>query len=268
MRLPLQVRVRGRLLRSKLIPGWVRQRSARLSGFSREYRLVGYSDDARSQISNRDGWQQVPVVARQHAAWEHLLESLAAGDTPRVDVDNLRVAAFRVVSPHDVVLEIGCGSGYNARLLTSFEPSVRYIGLDSSSAAITFARRVDDAMRLVAANALRLPMRDRSVSVVLDGGALIHIPKWEDVLREQCRVASHAVILHSVTVTDASTTAYLTKRAYGYVVPEVVIARSDLQAALDECGFVVDCVLPGITYDLEPAIEIPTVSETWVCRRG
>ncbi len=255
-------------MRSRLIPHWVRQRSARLSGSSREYRLVGYSDEARSQISNRDGWQQVPVVARQHAAWEHLLESLAAGDKPRVDVDNLRVAAFRVVSPHDVVLEIGCGSGYNERLLTSFEPSVRYIGLDSSSAALTYARHVEDAMRLVAADALRLPLRDRSVSVVLDGGALIHIPKWEDALREECRVAARAVILHSVTVTDASPTAFLTKRAYGYVVPEVVIARSDLEAVIAECGFIVECALPGITYDLQPVVGIPTVSETWVCRRG
>ena len=136
-----------------------------------------------------------------------------------------------------------------------------------SVAQAAYARRIDSSMRLVGGDAVRLPVLDRGVSVVLDGGTLIHIPMWEDALREECRVAERAVILHTVTVTDSSVTAYLTKRAYGYVVPEVVIARSDLEAVIAECGFVVECALPGITYDLRPAVGISTVSETWVCRR-
>jgi len=64
-----------------------------------------------------------------------------------------------------------------------------------------------------------------------------------------------------------SATAFLTKRAYGYVVPEVVIARSDLESVVTDCGFVVDLVLEGMGYDLSSAVGIATTSETWVCRR-
>ena len=261
--LPLPTRLHARITSSRWVPGVLRERSTWFSGTSLDYHLVGFDDAARTAVAANGGWTSAAVARRQHEIWQELLDGEA---DDRVDVGNIRTA-LALVSPVESLLEVGCGSGYLSLFIAEFDPAIRYVGVDRSVAAVSLASTVYPWLSLCAADATGLPLLDRSHDVVLDGGALAHIPQWEETVREECRVAREAVVFHTVTITDTTPTAYFTKRAYGYVVPELALSRSEFTAAIRDNGFECTATFAGIDYDLEPMIGIPTSSETWVCRR-
>jgi len=87
------------------------------------------------------------------------------------------------------VLEIGCGSGYGAVLLSSLQPR-SYVGIDLMDEQIELARRIDipgavfhimDATDLAA-------FEDASKDLVVIFGILHHIPRWPQVIKEARRV--------------------------------------------------------------------------------
>jgi ubiquinone/menaquinone biosynthesis C-methylase UbiE len=87
------------------------------------------------------------------------------------------------------VLEIGCGSGYGAVLLSSLNPR-SYVGIDLMPEQIELARRIElqgvvfhvmDATDLGA-------FADASKDLVVIFGILHHIPRWPQVIEETRRV--------------------------------------------------------------------------------
>ncbi len=253
-------RLRSSLNSSPWVPPPVRMAVGGRFMRSSDYRLLGTDDAAARRAERYGGWSRGLVVERQDRMWR---EILGAGGA-RVDVDNLRSALAAVDEPGASVLEVGCGSAYNADILRSR----RYVGCDLSAAAVALARESSPGLPLLRASALSLPFADRALDVVLDGATLMHVPSWRLAVAEQCRIARAAVVLHTVTVTDAAATTYLRKRAYGFTVPEVVINRDALIAAADEAGFTLEQSWPGLDYDLDRFIGIPTTSETWLLRRA
>lgn len=255
---------------------------------SADYRVLGAGDEARAAAegmvgSPSDGWRSPRVALRQHRLWRRLQSS---GTRP--DAANLLWAVAAALDPtvrsvdapdapdapgasagRPLLVELGCGSAYNAALvaaaLSTGPMPPRYLGLDTSLPALRLGARAFPGTYLAAADSRSLPLPARGADVVLDGAALMHVPRWEAAVAEMCRVTRHAVILHSVTTTTSAPTTYLTKRAYGYPVVEVVIAEADLRAQLALGGFEVQGVRPGLAYDLYPFIGIRTMSQTWLC---
>jgi ubiquinone/menaquinone biosynthesis C-methylase UbiE len=87
------------------------------------------------------------------------------------------------------VLEIGCGSGYGAVLLSSLQPR-SYIGIDLMAEQIELAKRIElpgavfhimDATDLTA-------FEDASKDLVVIFGILHHIPRWPQAIKEARRV--------------------------------------------------------------------------------
>ena len=87
------------------------------------------------------------------------------------------------------ILEIGCGSGHGARLLSAIKPA-RYVGIDLMPEQIERTRRIDlpntefavmDATDLSA-------FEEASIDYVVVFGILHHIPAWRTVLSEIERV--------------------------------------------------------------------------------
>lgn len=82
------------------------------------------------------------------------------------------------------VLEIGCGSGYGARLLNQMSPR-SYIGLDLMEEQISLARRNYAQFDFIvqdAADLSRFPDASRDLIVIF--GALHHILAWRTVIDE------------------------------------------------------------------------------------
>ena len=87
------------------------------------------------------------------------------------------------------VLEIGCGSGYGAVLLSSLGPK-SYVGIDLMPEQIELARQVElpnAAFHVV--DATDLPaFEDASKDLVVIFGILHHVPRWARVIKEIHRV--------------------------------------------------------------------------------
>jgi SAM-dependent methyltransferase len=87
------------------------------------------------------------------------------------------------------VLEIGCGSGYGAVLLSSLRPR-SYVGIDLMPEQIELARRIglrDAEFHVMDATDLAA-FEDASKDLVVIFGILHHIPGWPRVLGETRRV--------------------------------------------------------------------------------
>jgi len=92
-----------------------------------------------------------------------------------------RITALSGARPGDRVLDIGCGGGYLARLLSAVVgPDGRVTGIDPSAAAVSYARRrapANCSFAVGVAQSLDLP--DRSFDVVTSTLAAHHIPDEE-----------------------------------------------------------------------------------------
>jgi len=87
------------------------------------------------------------------------------------------------------VLEIGCGSGYGAVLLSRLKPR-SYVGIDLMPEQIGLARRVElpgAVFQIMDATDLSA-FEDASKDLVVVFGILHHIPRWPRALEEARRV--------------------------------------------------------------------------------
>jgi ubiquinone/menaquinone biosynthesis C-methylase UbiE len=86
------------------------------------------------------------------------------------------------------VLEIGCGSGYGAYLLSYLNPK-SYIGLDVMEEQIELARKQYPQFQFLIQDAEDLrQFPDASKDVVIIFGVLHHIPNWRKAIDEIQRV--------------------------------------------------------------------------------
>jgi SAM-dependent methyltransferase len=103
-----------------------------------------------------------------------------------------RITALSGARPGDRVLDIGCGGGYLARLLSgAVAPGGQVTGLDTSAPAIGYARKHAAANCSFAVGVAQdLPWPDRSFDVVASTLATHHIPDAarQDAFGEMYRV--------------------------------------------------------------------------------
>ena len=86
------------------------------------------------------------------------------------------------------VLEIGCGSGYGAYLLSKFKPQ-SYVGLDVMEEQIEIAKRKYPQFQFVLQDATDLSQfAEGSKDIVIIFGVLHHIPEWRKTIDEITRV--------------------------------------------------------------------------------
>ncbi len=86
------------------------------------------------------------------------------------------------------VLEIGCGSGYGAYLLSTLKPK-SYIGLDVMEEQIAFAKRQYPQFQFILQGAEDLSQfADAAKDVIIIFGVLHHIPDWRKAIDEIIRV--------------------------------------------------------------------------------
>lgn len=86
------------------------------------------------------------------------------------------------------VLEIGCGSGYGAYLLSALKPK-SYIGLDVMEEQIALAKKQYPKFEFIVQGAEDLTaFPEASKDIVIIFGVLHHIPNWRKAIDEIIRV--------------------------------------------------------------------------------
>lgn len=103
---------------------------------------------------------------------------------------------FRGVDGPATVLDVAAGAGDILRSLSARHPNLRPIALDLSPMMLSFAEGVSR----VRGDALRLPMRDKSVDYVISTHFFHHLPDEAivSVLREFDRVARRGIVVNDL----------------------------------------------------------------------
>ena len=97
------------------------------------------------------------------------------------------------------VLELGCGTGFSAKLRARYGVR-RYVGTDASPGMVADARRAQSDQAFVAARAEALPFADGAFDVVMSRFLVHHVPPSARLalVREMMRVARRAVVIVDV----------------------------------------------------------------------
>jgi len=136
------------------------------------------------------------------------------------------------------ILEIGCGSGYGAVLLSELRPR-SYVGIDLMPEQIALAhqRRLPNAEFMVH-DAAYLPFADESKDVVVIFGVLHHIPMWRKVVSEVYRVLRPSGRFFVEEPDGAAVARFERVFAWGHA-PDALFLLSDFERFLRETGFTV-----------------------------
>lgn len=211
------------------------------------------------------GWQTPAVAERQHATFAPLLRRMNEGK-PREDFVALATAVQMTGLKDPLIIEVGCGSGWNSEVLTHLlERPIRYIGLDYSPAMIALGKRCYPDVQFGVGDATALPCKGCVCDILLSGTVLMHLLDYRQAVQESRRVARRWCIFHTVPVFEHRQTTFLRKRAYGQPVIEVIFNEEELCQLLRRSGLLVRHVLDSIPYNLEAILGEPTVTRTYVC---
>lgn len=97
--------------------------------------------------------------------------------------------------PSASILDVGGGHGQYTKQLIDNGYSISVMG--SSTDANTQIRELisDGQCQFSVGNFNALPFADNSFDIVISFRLMTHLEEWEDLIRESCRVAKHAVII-------------------------------------------------------------------------
>jgi SAM-dependent methyltransferase len=212
-----------------------------------------------------DGWRRSSLPQRQWNAFTPILQDMRSGKY-REDFLALADAVQSTGLNDPLIVEVGCGSGWNSEVLSKMLPlPVRYIGSDYSFGMTAFGRNHYPTTPFLVCDAARLPFGNASCDILLSGTVLLHLFDYRKAIEESRRVARRFVVFHTVTVHSHRETTVLKKRAYGEWVVEVVFNESHLQDVFKEAGLVVRRVFNSIPYDLAHLTGERSCTKTYLC---
>lgn len=112
---------------------------------------------------------------------------------PSLQAYKQRLTELLALQPGGHVLDVGCGTGDDARVMaTRVGRTGRVVGVDNSEAMIAEARRRAEAESLAidyrVVNAMQLPFDDESFDATRADRSLMHVPDARQVLSEMQRV--------------------------------------------------------------------------------
>lgn len=212
------------------------------------------------------GWKDRLVAERQDTTFAPILQQMREG-RPREDFTALAAAVRLTGETEPLIVEVGCGSAWNAEVLTRlWNRRFRYIGVDYSPAMIALARRRDPQRLYVVGDATALPLRDGSCDILLSGTVLMHVLGYQAAIHESRRVAGRWCIFHTVPVVMKRPTTILKKFAYGTPVVEIVFNADEFPRHLGNSGLRLRDVLDSLPHEyLSAILGEPIMARTYVC---
>jgi ubiquinone/menaquinone biosynthesis C-methylase UbiE len=212
----------------------------------------------------REGWQSSDLPMRQWEAFAPILEQMRSGKYRR-DFLALAEAVKSTALKNPLIVEIGCGSGWNSEVLNRLAGPVRYVGSDYSFGMVDVGKAHYTDVPFLVCDAVSLPLPNEACDILLSGTALMHIVEYPAAILESRRVSRRFAIFHTVPVHSRRETTILKKRAYGEWVVEVVFNEGELINLFRQSGFKVKLATESIPYDLIEVTGEHSVTKTYVC---
>jgi ubiquinone/menaquinone biosynthesis C-methylase UbiE len=253
----------------KLLPDHIRRKlyhllNARLydQPISSGYEVI----TAETAAQLRQGWTSPAIPQRQYLAFKPLLTQMYQGYS-REDFVALARAVQLTTVPHPVIIEVGCGNGWNAEVLAHLlNYPVHYLGLDYSAAMVALAKQSYSNIPFLTADAVALPLQDNACDILVSGTALMHILDYPLAIQESRRVAGRWCVFHTVPVLKNRETTILRKQAYGQWSVEIIFNEEALCHLFSENGLIISDILDSLPYNLEAVLGEPTITRTYLCR--
>jgi SAM-dependent methyltransferase len=212
------------------------------------------------------GWKDPSVAAKQQAAFNPVLDALRQGK-PREDFTALAAAVERTQIRDPLIVEVGCGSGWNSEVLERLlDRPVRYVGMDYAHTMVALGKRTYTSARFVTGDATALPFHDAACDILLSGTVLMHLLGYRRAIAESRRVSRRWCIFHTVPVVHARPTSRLKKRAYGSPVVEIVFNEQELQELFETNQLALRATFPSIRHAyLDDLLSEPVQAQTYLC---
>lgn len=167
------------------------------------------------------------------------------------------------------LLEIGCGNGYYYEVLSHLTGcAMAYFGVDYSPAMIESAREHYPNLKFAAGEATQLPFADDSFDIAWSGTVLMHAVDYKKAIEETCRVGRRFCVFHSTPVLADRATTFLSKKAYGTQVAEVIISQVEFENLLHEQGLIILHILDSLPYNVESVVGGTVHTLTYVCKKS
>ena len=242
------------------------QGSADAQPESAEYAVL--SDPSEMSAATLRGWQSPSVAERQLAAYARLLKAMYERH-PRRDFV-VAAEALRLTSlPRPTLLEIGCGNGYYFEVLSYLTGcAIEYVGADNSQAMIRSARARYPHLNFTLADATQLPFADNSFDIAWSGTVLMHVADYKKAIEETCRVARLFCVFHSSPVLADRATSFLSKKAYGVPVGEVILNQAEFENLLHEQRLNIRHILESLPYNVGNVVGGTVRTLTYVCEKS
>ena len=194
-------------------------------GISSGYQRIAPDGPLAQSAELRNAWQNKSIPAAQRRLVDGQLAAFRAGASIPVFDSLVRLLEPLVASLSSTepvkLLEIGCSSGYHVEVLRHRGVRVAYEGCDYSPSFVEQARHYYPGVPFSVADATSLPMPSDSVDIVLSGCCLLHIPEYEEAIKESARIARRFVVFHRTPVLHNVATTHYRKRAYGVETIEI-----------------------------------------------
>ena len=235
----------------------------RRSGISANYEVL---DNLAFGVPTNAGWQHPIVAKRQHDCFQEIIAAMKAG-RPREDFRALAEAVEATGMQNPVVIELGCGSGWNSQVLeTLLGRSFAYTGLDISAAMIKIAKASYPMASFVVGDAMNTPFADGACDILISGTILMHQADYKQAIRECRRLTRQWCVFHTVPVLQHRSTTFLTKLAYGQPTIEVIFNEKELIGEIEKVGLTLMARWNSLDYDLHQVVGENTTTRTYLCR--
>ena len=212
-----------------------------------------------------DAWKDESLPGKQRALVTRELGSMYKGGRI-VPFEALASALRPLLARHPAapVLEVGCSSGYYREALRYLLGlPLEYTGVDYSPAMIEMARDYYPEGNFLVGDGAQLPFADQSFPIVVSSCVLLHVPNFQQHIRETARVAQRVVVAHRTPICRRRGTHHLRKKGYGVDMVELRFNEDELTSLLSAAGFPVAAHYP---VDESPQRDEYTV--TYVCQRA
>ena len=212
------------------------------------------------------GWQQPIVAERQEAAFADVLRDMHRGKV-REDFAALANALRATNTVDPLIVEAGCGSGWNHRVLEFLlKRKLRYIGLDYSQAMVHLGKQTQPEDSFVAGDVTALPLAGASCDVLILGTVLMHVIGYKDAIQESRRVTKKWCVFHTIPVLKRRSTTVLRKEAYGVAVVEIAFNEAEFLDLVSRSGFRQRQVFQNIRHPyLDRIVGETVVARTYLC---
>ena len=167
-------------------------------------------------------WENDAMVARLEKEW-----SAEARNT-------LWSTIHTVISTHQVknALDVACGIGNDSVPIRL--AGIDYTGVDRTEAMLRRARKKFPGIRVMTGDIYKLQFPDSAFDMVLCSDLLIHLPVFEEAVRELYRVTRKVLVLKLAYIWDQPTRVLITPKG---TVINVQFNRSQVCETLHRVGF-------------------------------